>query len=469
MSSEWAIRANNLCKSYRLYGCSIDRVKQWVFPPLRKCLGKAATQYYREAHAVENVSFEVKRGETLGIIGRNGSGKSTLLQLIVGTLNPTSGSVEVNGRVAALLELGAGFHPEFTGRENVYLNAALLGLSSQDIDAKLDDILAFADIGIAIDQPVKTYSSGMYVRLAFAVIANVDADILVIDEALAVGDAFFAQKCMRFLRRFAERGTIVFVSHDTSAVLNLCKRTIWLWNGRVQMEGPSKEVSERYLASQCQGRTFTYQNKLEKPDTSPVQEQVLLRDMRLDVINGSTLRNDIEVFSFSRESRGFGSGEAQIVSARLCDQAMKSELSWVVGGEPVCIAIELVARVQIHSVVAGFFIKDRLGQTLFGENTFLSKRSAPLSLEPGERAVALFPFHMPILPKGSYTADVAIADGTPSDYVQLQWIHDAFSLQSHATSTSTGLLGIPFGKIELLKLQTSEELLSSGMRYGERE
>ena len=168
---------------------------------------------------MECVSFDVRKGETLGIIGRNGSGKSTLLQLIAGTLHPTSGSVEIDGRMAALLELGAGFHPEFTGRENVFLNAALLGLSQQDVDMQLDDILAFADIGIAIDQPVKTYSSGMIVRLAFAVIVHVKADILIIDEALAVGDAFFVQKCMRFLRTFMEHGTVLFVSHDSAAVL----------------------------------------------------------------------------------------------------------------------------------------------------------------------------------------------------------------------------------------------------------
>jgi lipopolysaccharide transport system ATP-binding protein len=191
MSSEWAIRVHNLSKTYRLYDRPSDRGKQWILPAVQKCLGREPAQYYREVHAVENVSFEVKKGETLGIIGRNGSGKSTLLQLIVGTLSPTGGTIEIDGRVAALLELGAGFHPEFTGRENVFLNASLLGLSRADIDAQLDDMLAFAEIGASIDQPVKTYSSGMVVRLAFAVMAHVKADILVIDEALAVGGCIF--------------------------------------------------------------------------------------------------------------------------------------------------------------------------------------------------------------------------------------------------------------------------------------
>lgn len=193
------------------------------------------------------MSFHVQKGETIGIIGRNGSGKSTLLQIICGTLTPSGGRVAINGRVAALLELGAGFNPEFTGRENVYMNAALLGLSKAQIEERLDAIFAFADIGGFVDQPVKTYSSGMYVRLAFAVIAHVDADVLVIDEALAVGDAFFTQKCMRFLRAFMERGTVLFVSHDTNAVVNLCTRVVWLDKGRVREIGPAKDVCDSYL------------------------------------------------------------------------------------------------------------------------------------------------------------------------------------------------------------------------------
>ena len=191
--------------------------------------------------------MKCKRGETVGIIGRNGSGKSTLLQMICGTLNPTGGSIQTHGRIAALLELGSGFNPEFSGRENVYMNGAVLGLSREDIDQRFDAIAAFADIGEFIEQPVKTYSSGMYVRLAFAVIAHVDAEILVIDEALAVGDAVFTQKCMRFLRKFKEEGTLIFVSHDMGSVLNLCERAVWLHHGQLRQMGESKEIAEAYL------------------------------------------------------------------------------------------------------------------------------------------------------------------------------------------------------------------------------
>jgi len=184
--------------------------------------------------ALNDVSFEVSRGETVGIIGRNGAGKSTLLQIVCGTLKPTSGFIETHGRIAAMLELGAGFNPEFSGRENIFLNGYIVGLTRQQIEARYDAICGFADIGEFIEQPIKTYSAGMAVRLAFAVMAHVDAQILVIDEALAVGDARFVQKCMRFLREFKERGTLLFVSHDTIAVSSLCDRAIWLDAGRVK-------------------------------------------------------------------------------------------------------------------------------------------------------------------------------------------------------------------------------------------
>ena len=235
------IEAREIGKCYHIYERPQDRLKQMLWRGRRR--------FYREFWALREVSFTVRRGETVGVIGRNGSGKSTLLKMLCGTLTPTTGTLAVRGRVAALLELGTGFNPEFTGRENVYLNAAILGLDDAEIEHYLPEILAFADIGEFIDQPVKTYSSGMAVRLAFAVAAHVRADILVIDEALAVGDVFFVQKCMRFLRKFQEQGTLFFVSHDTGAVINLCDRVLWLDRGQLHEAGPAKEVCEHYLAT----------------------------------------------------------------------------------------------------------------------------------------------------------------------------------------------------------------------------
>ena len=242
-----AIRVQNLGKCYQIYGAPRDRLKQFVAPRLQRMAGKAPKQYFREFWALKDVSFEVKKGETVGIIGRNGSGKSTLLQMICGTLNPSNGSIQTNGRIAALLELGSGFNPEFTGRENVYMNAAVLGLSNDDIDARFDDIAAFADIGQFIKQPVKTYSSGMVVRLAFAVAINVDPEILIVDEALSVGDELFQHKCFSRIEAIKNNGaTILFVSHSGGTIVELCDRAVLMDSGEKLAVGVPKQIVGRY-------------------------------------------------------------------------------------------------------------------------------------------------------------------------------------------------------------------------------
>lgn len=248
MSSEIAIKIENLSKCYQIYEQPRDRLKQFVLPRMRGLAGLSPKQYFKEFWALRDVSFEVKKGETVGIIGRNGSGKSTLLQIICGTLNPTSGSVQSHGRIAALLELGSGFNPEFSGRENVYMSCSLLGLKRDEIDSRFDDIAAFADIGDFIDQPVKTYSSGMFVRLAFAVNVISSPDIMVVDEALAVGDMNFQAKCMTALKRFQEcGGTVLFVSHDVGAVKSLCQQAVYLEHGQIVSAGLAPQVAERYV------------------------------------------------------------------------------------------------------------------------------------------------------------------------------------------------------------------------------
>lgn len=264
-----AIRVQNVSKRYQIYDAPHDRLKQFVLPRLRRMVGKEPKQYFREFSALNSVSFEVKNGETVGIIGRNGAGKSTLLQILCGTLTPTDGTVEINGRVAALLELGSGFNTEFSGRENIYLNAGVLGLSKQEIDARFNNIVAFADIGDFLDQPVKTYSSGMYVRLAFSVIVHVEADILIVDEALAVGDMAFQAKCMAKLQRLMESGaTVIFVSHDISSVRNLCQNVLWLRNGEVIDYGGPESVIGKYVAEMH----LVITNELESSNSSDVIE-----------------------------------------------------------------------------------------------------------------------------------------------------------------------------------------------------
>ncbi|WP_442594934.1 ABC transporter ATP-binding protein [Parapusillimonas sp. JC17] len=436
MSSDIAISVEHVGKTFRMYKRPQDRLLQRFFPN---------KQYFREFHALSDISFHVNRGETVGIIGRNGSGKSTLLQLICGTLTPTLGQITVHGRVAALLELGAGFNPEFTGRENVYLNATILGLSRKEVDERLDDIFAFAEIGDFVDQPVKTYSSGMYVRLAFAVIAHVDADILIIDEALAVGDALFTQKCMRFLRQFRKKGTILFVSHDSAAVTNLCQRAIWLREGQIVEQGNAKEVCEAYLASLFDAKNT--KSAVAEADVIRAEPEEWI-DQRRDFINASPLRNDLEIFRFDPDKAGFGRGHAKITDVHLADD-QGHRMAWVVGGEITNLHVQVQTSQPLDRPIVGFYVKDRLGQTLFGDNTYLTYANDPQAVEAGETLKARFRFPMPLLPVGDYSIAVAIADGTQAEHVQHHWIHDAVLFRSHCSASATGLVGIPMLDIQL--------------------
>lgn len=246
-SDDIAIQVTNLEKCYQIYDTPRDRLKQFFVPRMQRLVRKVPHQYFHEFWALKDVSFEVKKGETVGIIGRNGSGKSTLLQMICGTLTPTRGSVETRGRIAALLELGSGFNPEFTGRENVYMNAAVLGLSREEINNRFDEIAAFADIRQFMEQPIKTYSSGMVARLAFSVAVQLDPDVLVVDEALSVGDMAFQEKSFTQMKRIREAGTsILFVSHSPSAVRNFCDRAIWLDTGQIRASGERLAVCDEY-------------------------------------------------------------------------------------------------------------------------------------------------------------------------------------------------------------------------------
>ncbi len=431
MSSDTpAISVRNLSKCFHIYESPLHRLRQFVLPQFDRWLGRDPRAYFREFWALKDVALEIRQGETVGIIGRNGSGKSTLLQIICGTLAPTGGAVEINGRVAALLELGSGFNPEFTGRENVYLNAAMLGLTTAEIDASFADIAAFADIGDFINQPVKTYSSGMYVRLAFAVIAHVRADILVIDEALSVGDVFFVQKCMRFLREFMKRGTILFVSHDTGAVLSLCRRAFWLDQGVIKAGGAPKDIIAQYLEKQYEAQ----QGKSQLPAQSagaPV-----------------TRRHAGPSFAFPPESAGFGKGGALITSVVLIDEQGRP-LPALVGGELVTMAIRCQARQALFSPIVGFRINDRLGQAVFGDNTHLAYAGNPLSLAAGQTFEARFSFIMPALAAGEYTVTAALAEGTQQEHVQHHWLHEALSFRLHPCGVCAGLLGVPMTKITL--------------------
>lgn len=442
MSSDVAIQVTNVSKHYHIYENPVDRLKQSLF--------RGRKRYYKEFKAIDNVSFEIKKGETVGIIGRNGSGKSTLLQMICGTLTPTYGEIKFNGRVAALLELGAGFNPEFTGRENIYLNASILGLSNKEIDDKYDEIVEFSGISDFIEQPIKSYSSGMYVRLAFAVIAHVDADILIIDEALSVGDAFFVQKCMRFLRSFMKKGTVVFVSHDTGAVLNLCDSAILLQKGLIVDSGTPKKVTEHYLEDLYEAAQGDHVKNTDKDLSLKVEDEEVLRDMRLDFINCTNLRNDIELFKFNPDASVFGKGCALISDVCFLDESGR-QLSHIVGGVRVKVKVSCKAKEYMSNPIVGFQVKDHLGQVVFAENTFITTLYEPVCVNNGEDFTVIFEFLMPIMPLGDYTVSAAVADGTQDEHVQHQWFHDALAFKVQSTSVCHGLIGVPFINIEIQK------------------
>jgi lipopolysaccharide transport system ATP-binding protein len=440
-SDDVAIRVTSLGKSYQIYDKPQHRLWQGLF--------RGRKQFYREFWALKDVSFAVRKGDTVGIIGRNGSGKSTLLQLISGTLAPTSGTVEVNGTVAALLELGAGFNPDFTGRENVYMNAAIFGLANDVIDQRFDAIAAFADIGAFIDQPTKIYSRGMYVRLAFSVIAHLDADILIVDEALSVGDAVFTQKCMRFIRSFQERGTLIFVSHDTSAVQNLCKTAMWLGNGQIQQVGVSKTVAEAYLQYTLQE---LYGDGAHLSAISAATDASIIATGSPPEENSQAPAIDYgsiaSVRDNSANATGWKTGVAAIVSVSL--QSLSPGTDGVfAGGEKVRMIIHAKANQALRSPILGFLVRDRLGQDLFGENTLPFTTTAPRPVEPGEHFDGEFVFTLPMLPNGQYVVMASVADGDLHNNVQHHWLHDALTITVSSSKIRFGLVGLAFDRVVL--------------------
>jgi lipopolysaccharide transport system ATP-binding protein len=350
-SDDIAIRVRNLSKSYQIYETPRDRLKQFVLPRLQRVTRQAPNQYYREFRALNDVSFDVRKGETVGIIGRNGSGKSTLLQIICGTLTPTGGAVETRGRIAALLELGSGFNPDFTGRENVYLNASVLGLSNEDIEARFDDIAAFADIGDFIDQPIKTYSSGMAVRLAFSVAISVDPKILIVDEALAVGDAAFQRKCIRRISELTDAGvTLLFVSHDTETVKRICARSLYLRNGQMRMLGDAKEVCIEYERDLFGASRHAPDDAVKASQTLPKSKARFDRDL------------------CTNAEKTYGDGRASIKD--ICITNTFSELVNVLpAGDEFTVAYSVDIHQAVAELIFGMMITTREGVCVFGANT----------------------------------------------------------------------------------------------------
>ncbi len=387
MSSNLAINIENVSKHYLMYDKPEDRLKQMILPRIQTMTGLKRSQFYKDFPAVRNVSFNVEQGQTVGIIGRNGSGKSTLLQMVCGTLTPSSGTVNVNGRIAALLELGAGFNPEFTGRENVFMNASILGLSHAEIEERLESILRFADIGIFIDQPVKTYSSGMFVRLAFAVATSVDPDILIVDEALSVGDEAFQRKCFARIEEIKSKGcTILFVSHGAQTIVQLCDRAILLDGGEMLLDGAPKIVVAQYqrlvnalpetqpdIIKEIRGLTKEdlIDNSVDVNITATVQDKApKAKDIQL---KGHRKASSIEQFDANFMSKSLVSYEqngAEILNPRIINADGK-QVNVLVRGERYTFEYTVKYEKDAHEIGFGMLIKSKSGVELSGTSSTL--------------------------------------------------------------------------------------------------
>lgn len=412
-----AIEVNNLSKVYRLYDHPTGRLKEAVFKGRRK--------YHRENRVLRDISFTIRRGNTVGIIGRNGSGKSTLLQLIAKILTPTEGSITVDGRISALLELGSGFDPDFTGRENVYLNGAILGLSESEIDRRFADIEAFADIGSYIDQPVKLYSSGMYLRLGFATAVNVDPDILLVDEALAVGDIVFQHRCMHKIREFQESGkTILFVSHDAGAVRKLCTEAILLDKGRIACMGDPEKVIQAY------NRAVWGDNPAAAPEMGRV----------LSTSSGKRPLNVDAFEPITRCDNRFGNKNGEIVAFCFVDEAGE-KIETVEVDQKLNVSILVKCHEHIEMPIAGFVLRDLLGNDLIMTNT--DAEGCYLGPCPrGSLVQITFSFTMPRLKTGSYAISAAFGSGTIDNHNIDDWIENIAVFSYEPTEQFFGMMQV---------------------------
>lgn len=432
ISQYYAIKVSHVSKSYHLYDSSLDRLKE-ALHPLKK-------QYYKNFYALNDVSFDLPKGKAYGIIGFNGSGKSTLLKIICGVTKETSGIVEVHGKISALLELGAGFNPEFTGRENVYFSGVLAGVSREEMNHRYDDIVAFADIGDFIEQPVKSYSSGMMMRLAFAVSVHVDPDILVIDEALAVGDARFRHKCMAKIRSFKERCTILFVSHDMNAVLSFCDTVIWLDNGKMIKMGEPKEIAQLYMEATYEGTSQI----AERQDVG-VCDKVDLEVSEL-LENEDSTCEALQPNLNKGRADSFGLGKAAIVSYGLLGVNGQPKEN-ILGGEQVVLHFKMEVKDYIDRPVVGFAVSNYLGLMVFGFNNLIAGGRKLPPFFKGELVEVKYTFLWPDVEPGSYVFTVAVADGELDVHEQQHWIHEALVVNCFRDERMVGMLNL--GKVNL--------------------
>jgi teichoic acid transport system ATP-binding protein len=408
------INVNNLSKHYQIYERPIDRLKQTI--------SRGKEKYYREFEALHDVTFDIPRGETIGIVGRNGSGKSTLLQIIAGTLAPTKGQVNVNGRVAALLELGSGFNPEFTGRDNVYLNGSILGISKSEMEKRFDAIAKFADIGSFIEQPVKTYSSGMYVRLAFAVAINVDADILIIDEALAVGDVFFQAKCYKKFEEFKQQGkTIILVSHDISSIIKYCDRAMLFDHGNLLEIGTPREVVDTYKKLVVNLHDQTKETPVNTKD------------------NETTTEKWSSQYLWNPEYLEYGNNGATILDFGVFDET--NSLSSSMEKNNLCnIKFKVKFHEQVDSPIFAFTFKDLKGTEIAGTNSMIEEMVTG-DYEAGDEVEVSFTQNLN-LQAGNYLLSFGCTGFHDGEFVVYHRLYDIVNIQVIASKVTVGYVDL---------------------------
>ncbi len=423
---------DQVSKSYPIYESPGDRLKELLTP--------RGFKFHKDFWALRDVSFEVQHGETFCLVGENGSGKSTSLQIIAGILQPTSGKVEVQGRVSALLELGAGFNPEFTGRDNVYLNASILGFSTREIDRRFRQIEEFAEIGGFIDQPVKTYSSGMVVRLAFAVAIHVDPEVLLVDEALAVGDIYFRQRCLRKVHEMRSRGvTIVFVSHAAGDVKAIGDRAMWLDQGQVVDIGPPDRIIARYLAAMVEkdSRYLTHKHAVRAAPAGPVEAP--------EVIEG-----------VPNVDHRYGDGRAQVIGIAVYNEHGQ-RIETLEPEAKIIVRISVRALGDVALPIVGFMMRNHLGIDFAGTNTAREGHELP-PLRAGDTLTVDFHLELPELYPASFSFSPAIADGTLLGYTMCDWIDNAVALQmSPPDGPVYGYLHLPCRVAVNARLSPQEE------------
>ena len=419
-----SILVQDLSKAYRLYDSPVDRLKESLHWFKKK--------YHTLFYALKDLDLTVRPGEAVGIIGKNGAGKSTFLKILTGVSMPTSGTLRVGGSISALLELGAGFNPELTGRANIFFSASVQGLTREEIAPRVDSIVAFADIGEFIDQPVKHYSSGMYVRLAFSVAIHVDPDILIVDEALSVGDIRFQQKCLRAIGEFQARGkTIIFVSHDMNAILTFCDRVLWLMDGKVFRQGPPKDIVKQYISYM----SYNVLPEDEPTERGSDQPSSVVQEIDKRSASGASAPSlglggvpDLTCLETTESFSSFGDGTAVIERVGLFHALTLERASAISGGERLALFALVHLRKALPTPLFGFSVTDDKGNPITGSNTAVAGATLP-GFAAGTRLLLRAEFEFPHVRVGDYLFSVAVGDGGYSDHDLAHWVHDACIIQ----------------------------------------